>query len=139
MQKPYLIQRASFEDRSHKSGIDSILSFDYMGSSEFEWGALPKSLNRIRDHKADYVYLTFMIKDKSITVYCKSSDVSEVDAYLNTLVENKIHLKEWSGFDKYIKGGDYFSDRFQFWWDIDNDIMWWKTDEKFEKRFKELI
>ena len=54
---PYLIQRGKFESRDFKEGIDSILKFDYMGSSEFEWGALPKSLQAIRDKKEDYVLL----------------------------------------------------------------------------------
>jgi hypothetical protein len=45
--KTHLIQRGKFAKIESKKGIDSILSFDYMGSSESEWGALPKSLSEI--------------------------------------------------------------------------------------------
>jgi hypothetical protein len=48
MKTPNLIQRAKFEDRNYKKGIDSIINLAYMGSSEFEWGAVQESLQRIR-------------------------------------------------------------------------------------------
>lgn len=73
-----LIQRGTFETREYKTGIDSILKFDYMGSSEFEWGALPKSLGRIRENIDSYTYLDVPIKDKVITVFCKDSQKSEI-------------------------------------------------------------
>src|SRR5690242_4664141 len=55
--RPYLIQRGSFDRKRPKddeiTGPDSILSWDYMGSAEFEWGALPQSLRRIDARHAD--------------------------------------------------------------------------------------
>ena len=54
---PYLIQQAKFSDRSDRKGIDSILAFDYMGSAEFEFGALPQSLKRIRENIDNYIYI----------------------------------------------------------------------------------
>jgi len=44
---PYLIQRLLREDRQ-KTGVDAYFSFDYMGSSEFEFGTLPACLREIR-------------------------------------------------------------------------------------------
>lgn len=38
--KTYLIQRGRFQNQNHKSGIDSIIRFDYMGSAEFELNIL---------------------------------------------------------------------------------------------------
>jgi len=39
IRKPYLVQRAKFTNIKNEEivGIDSLLDFDYMGSSEFEW------------------------------------------------------------------------------------------------------
>ena len=65
----YLIQRGKFKKSDHKKGIDSILKFDYMRSSEFEWGALPESLKRIRSNIKKYKYFDVNIKDKSITIF----------------------------------------------------------------------
>jgi hypothetical protein len=44
MENPYCIQRGKFKNREGKQGIDSLLIFDYMGSSEFEFGALPSRM-----------------------------------------------------------------------------------------------
>ncbi len=44
---PYLVQRGKFRETPRKDpiqGIDDLVEWDYMGSSEFEWGALPASL-----------------------------------------------------------------------------------------------
>lgn len=48
----YLIQRGTFKDikdLNDITGIDSIITWDYMGSAEFEFGSLPKSLHTIVD------------------------------------------------------------------------------------------
>lgn len=138
--KTYLLQRAKFEDREEKKGIDSIISLDYMGSSEFEWGALPDSLKRIRSGYTNYVYLDVPIKDKVITVFCKDFQKSEVKMYITELSEGKMLLKEFSDFNYYINKDVY--DNYMgtdFWWDLDNDIMFWKKNPEFESKFKIVI
>lgn len=137
--KTWLIQRGKFEINENRNGIDSILSFDYMGSSEFEWGALPKSLSNIRDELNNYTYLDVPIKDKVITVFCNDSQKSDIKTYLLELAENKMKLKEFSGFNDYINNDGYFKDKFDFWWDIENDLMFWKKNPEFELQFKNLI
>jgi len=137
--KTYLIQRGNFENRNYKSGIDSIVKFDYMGSAEFEWGALPKSLDNIRENIKDYIYFNITIGDKSITVFCKNSQESEVEEYLNGLSKNEMRLKEYSDFNNYIFPSEYFSSETDFWWDIENNLMFWKEDENFQEKFKKQI
>ena len=59
----YLIQRANFKNYENDSvGIDSLLKFSYMGSSEFEFGAIPKSLKRIRENKDLYIQTDIFLK-----------------------------------------------------------------------------
>lgn len=55
MKKPYLVQRILKKDYSApgKKGVDALFSFDYMGSAEFEFGALPQALKRMREHAKD--------------------------------------------------------------------------------------
>ena len=136
--KTTLIQRAKFENRDYKKGIDSIVHFDYMGSSEFEWGALPESLGKIRDLINDYTYLDVPIKDKVITVFCKDSQKSEVKQYLTELSENKWHLQEYSDFDNYVNP-QFMKSITDFWWDISNHLMFWRKDNEFEYKFKTII
>jgi hypothetical protein len=146
MKKTYLLQRGRFLDRRDlKKGIDSIISLDYMGSAEFEWGAIPKSLGRIRETINEYTYLDVPMRDKVITVFCKDSQKSEMRKTLEELAENKIRLKEHSNFHTYINPMDKEDqERFgghdtDFWWDIENDFMFFKKDVEFEIEFKKII
>lgn len=136
--KTSLIQRGKFEDRPQKSGIDNILKFDYMGSSEFEWGALPDSLSRIR--KEPYLSYDLTIKGKSLTVFCKiSHNTEDVKEYLLNLAANKWYMQEYSDFDNFINPSEHFKSKTDFWWDISNDIMFWRKDEVFESKFFDRI
>ena len=137
--KTWLIQRGKFENREYKTGIDSILSFDYMGSAEFEWGALPKSLGNIREDLNNYTYLDVPLNSKVITVFCKDSQKGDIKQYLTELAENKMHLKGFSAFNQYVNNSGFFKDRFDFWWDIENDLMFWKKNPEFELKFKNNI
>jgi len=49
--KPYLVQRINVltEQRENKKSVDRWFAFPYMGSAEFEFGALPKALKRLRE------------------------------------------------------------------------------------------
>jgi hypothetical protein len=53
MKMPYLVQRLKFREHPQEKskGVDKFFSMDYMGSSEFEWGALPKALKAFRATK----------------------------------------------------------------------------------------
>lgn len=136
---PYLIQRAKFKNRDWKEGIDSILSFDYMGSSEFEWGALPKSLQAIRADKENYDLMKFHVKGKPITVFAPTSMVDEIQEYLDGLATRKFRLKEFSAFNDYINGDAFYSSRFDLWWDIDNHLMFWGENDEHEKLLMEKL
>lgn len=139
-----LIQRGRFEDRDYKKGIDSIVKFDYMGSSEFEYGALPESLGKIRANISEYTYLDVPMLSfpksqmVSITVFCKNSQKAEVKTYLQELADDNFSLQEPSDFDTYINKKEY-PNRTDFWWDIGNHLMFWKKNIEFEQKFRQII
>ncbi len=134
----YLIQRGKFENRDFKKGIDSIISLDYMGAAEFEFGAIPESLAKIRKSVNEYVYLDVPVKDKVITVFCKESQKSEVKTYLMSLADNNMLLKSYSDFNNYIKP-TYSKSSTDFWWDLENHLMFWRKNNEFETKFKPII
>jgi len=141
MEKPYLIQRAKFEDNKEGKGIDRLLSFDYMGSSEFEWNALPKALRSMRDFLSDYIQFQYSFKQyptKSVTVFCKKEQKEFIGDILEQLADREIRLKEYCDLDKYLRdeGGRLYND---FWWDIDQDWMFWKSNPDFDLKFKDAI
>lgn len=139
IQDPWLIQRANFSDRDYKSGIDSIIQFDYMGYAEYEFGTLPKSLEKIRDNISSYTYLDIPIKDKVITVFCPEAHKSQAKQYLTDISDSKFRTKGYHAFDGYINEDEYLKDKTDFWWDLDNNIMFWKKNPEFEEKFKGLI
>ena len=116
-----------------------------MGSSEFEWGALPKSLDRIRKYAVNFSYTDLKINGKEITVYSYLS-IEKTTEILNELSHGKILLKEYSDFNTYIRPSNNDSKWIEkhghhtdFWWDIENDFMFWKKNVNFEKDFKRAI
>lgn len=154
--KPYLIQRAKFVNNSNGKGMDSILNFDYMGSAEFEFGALPQSLARIRKCMADYVQFQYNCtgdikdslkvlknnsdtsKNKIVIIFCKKEKKEEVCKIIEGLSDDKFILKEYCDLFNWVhnKERKYNND---FWWDIENDFMFWKFNPEFNTKFEKLI
>jgi hypothetical protein len=144
--KTYLVARARIEDRDYKQGIDSIISLDYMGASEYEWGAIPDSLKRIRTAIADYTYMDLPMDGKVITVFCNVSVRDGVPDMLDQLASGEMRCKCYTEFDNLLRPSKIQKEwqakrpvKTNFWWDIDNDIMFWVKDNDFEKKFKGLI
>ncbi len=140
MEQPYLIQRAKLEKHPNERavGIDRLLDFDYMGSSEFEYGALPDSLKQVRAEIDAYKMYDYVFKNnpsKSVTVYCKATDEKEVNGFLEQLSKNKIRLKEVCDLSEYVSGERGYRNS-DFWWDIDNHFFFWKPNEDFSIKFQ---
>jgi hypothetical protein len=142
----YLIQRGIIEDRDHKKGIDSIVSFDYMGAAEYEFGALPDSLKRLRSKINEYIYLDVLINGKYISVFCNDNQKSDIKGYLQQLANGRMYTKLGSYFDKYVNPLKYDLEfqvrhplKINFWWDIENDLMFWVKNPEFESKFKTII
>lgn len=128
IRKPYLIQRASIKlNPSHTKKISENIETDYMGSSEFEFGALPKSLCAI---SADLkLYHTIQVKEISnekgqpLIVWSKIpfENLPEYVDHLKQIRLGKLHLKEATHFEKDCKPTRWKTT--DFWWDLDNDVM----------------
>lgn len=135
MQAPYLVQRANFKGNNIGS-VDDVLSFDYMGSAEFEFGALPKSLKRLTIKAGELSVYEFIHCVSGITgdpIYIIS--VGEIhDDYLEhilSMASNELRLKESSHLDNIVRGHDFRGEKLNIdswcccdaWWDIGNDVM----------------
>jgi hypothetical protein len=151
MKTTLLVQRAQFKkpepaipnpyQQKPAKGIDKLLKFDYMGAAEFENGALPKSLARIRGNSRQYSLTTYLFKmstNKVVKVFCLADDVVKVGEVLEQLAEKTIRLKERCDLSEYILNiGTEFSN--DFWWDIENDFMFWKDDSRFTVAFMDAL
>lgn len=128
MKIPYLVQRAKIRNPLvvGTERLSHAVNFDYMGSSEFEYGALAKSF-RAMEGKELTLRVFDAIAENGIPLRVLSlfqdDRFHEYGQYLLRLrnqQNGKIHLKENSGFDP-----DFFYNKnTNFWWDIENHVMW---------------
>lgn len=134
---PYLIQRMSFNNKLPEGfGLDALCRYEYMGSAEFEFGALPDSLKQMC-RKADDLEVV-MVKDivnQENQRLCLVVPVGAADNYrpiIDALIEEKIRLKESANFAPHVTGksrsgepvkeGDWYLDT-KGWWDLNNHVM----------------
>lgn len=128
------------------SMLSTIWSYDYMGSAEFELGALPKSFQRIVENISDYTtgsitvnakaYSFKMSKDiesqSEVFYVCLKQDEGETIHWIEKFANSKDrhHLKERLGFRENICGLEY-ADCYG-WHDIDNDYLFFTNQDMFD-------
>jgi hypothetical protein len=133
--KPFLVQRLSFKiNPPENPSFDNLLQCDYMGSAEFEWGALPKSLktftNNFSNIKIDKVENIVNDKGLPLIVIGQGDATQEyIKSFVNDLFNDKLHLKE----SLYIKSSKHNNttvvsgikhlEKIQVWWDIENHVI----------------
>jgi hypothetical protein len=119
---PYLIQRCKIKDRSNKTKIVSeALSFDYMGSSEFEWGALPRNTEALylkRDKMVITDYTGVLPKNvKSLFILSLPEQAVKYQTELLNLIQGKTRTKE------YVFSSFSDEETTEVWLDLDNQVV----------------
>jgi len=87
MKKPYLIQRCTYKERGNTNlgTITQEYHPDYMGSAEFEFGELPKSLRRMNDNINQYKISDYIIVGKQVWFFIKGEDEIYIKEYIDAL------------------------------------------------------
>ena len=122
-----LIQRGTFKEKGkYFIGSDGVVSLDYMGSSEFESGAISKALRRLMYHFSEYeVFNTgiYTPEKDELMVFCKKDCSMAIIPAISQYIENPYHLKEYSELEKVPKARkedtSYGGRLSNFWWCID--------------------
>lgn len=138
MKQPYLIQTGKIETTEptqRRKGFDTIVNISYMGAAEFEFGALPDSLDRISTNLSKYFVKKLTIQKKTVYMFVNDAEqLLEYVPHLKSLASGKMRTKRGHNFDDVINDKPRY-DKLNFWWDIENDIMWWISDDtEFEQR-----
>jgi hypothetical protein len=133
---PYLVQRGRIKSPlggENSARLKDSIEWDYMGSAEFEFGALPASLRRMQANRQDYMLQKLAIPQLetdgsetngyTLRVYSrfKSQDLEKYYEHLQALRNNRLDTKESTGFG--LKDSTFVKERTNFWWDLDNDAM----------------
>jgi hypothetical protein len=135
MKRMDLVQRVSRREdflmpKSMKNpSIDDRYAMDYMGSAEYEFGALPNSLKRIcKNFRFFSVFSIDKIKDSkgnSLVLFIQEGKQDEYIKEIEAFLRGERHLKEHIDLEYHIKGKDWRGKPLEeindIWWDIVND------------------
>ena len=129
MKQPYLIQRCKIKGEFVKTDkVSDYLELDYMGSAEFEFGAIPASLRRFH---AKLNKLHTILIPGGIFLLCKEDESRQYASFLQQLAQEKFRLKERVSLTDEMRGmKSHRSDN--FWIDITNDIAICKDPEALD-------
>jgi hypothetical protein len=115
--------------------LKNIWSFDYMGNAEFEFGAVPKALQKIAGYCAEKKACTSKIELKKDVYYiCEKKNKSEVISVIKNLAEDEyrnFHLKSYCGLKKNLDGDEY-AQRLGGWLELDNAFMFFVDKEMYD-------
>lgn len=128
MRQPYLVQRGKINTplAPESCCFSEAVQLDYMGSAEFEFGAVARSTRALQagvDNIKKTVVTSIMENGVPLKVLHMFSeeDFKEYEKYLLRMRGNDIRLKEVSGF---CPDDGRWATRNNFWWDIENHVMW---------------
>lgn len=131
----WLIQRGEFnkynESIENLTGRNGLIDLDYMGSSEFEWGAIPKAYRRIMGEFEQYkLFRTDIINRDNLplNIFCRKDRIDEITNALKEFIAEPYQLQEYCEIDKWCRQPIYFEGtkkeflppRSDFWWEIEN-------------------
>lgn len=131
----YLVQRAAMRENISNSqvvGYDSAFSNDFMGSAEYEFGALAKSLRKITpnlEHYQIFAHKTLKHPDgRGLFMFCRPEVKDDLSSILEILAtdgsyssKHGYQLKESAYLDNILKGQKSgLLAGINLWWDIEN-------------------
>lgn len=130
MASPYLIQRVvrKRSEFNNSGSIDDNFKMSYMGSAEFEFGALPKSLKHACSELDSYKVVKLDevtdFNEQPLRVFCPSDDEEYKDALTKmSKDEYSIDTKEFVGLAEVAKATSTGRQDTYFWWDIEHHVF----------------
>lgn len=130
----WLIQRGSFRDLKSATkflggSYEHLIDPDYMGSAEFEWGAIPRAYRRIMGQYDKYsLYVTDLVTTGGVPfcLYCMDGKYEQILAEIKVYLKEHYRLKEWTNMEAHFTtecSFDVDNRKYQlktnFWWCID--------------------
>ena len=130
-----------------------IFSFAYMGSAEFEWGAVPKAINKIASNMVDYESFEILIDmadvkentqrrwnkqatasvrdvgKKPVYILCHKNNKKDVEAIIRMLAKEEHRMQEVSRFDCALDPVDKDLRNPQGWLELDDGYMFFLSKD----------
>lgn len=123
--------------------LRQLFSFDYMGSSEFEWGAVPNCLSFLAKQSSNNNLIAnemILEKDEKIYYLCPKEYQETVIDTIKKLRKNDkdIRLKEYCGLKEYFTEQKEYHKKNIGWLELDNGFAFFVDGEIF-KNFCSLL
>jgi len=119
--------------------MKGLWSFDYMGASEFEWGAVPAALMEIARYSDSGNAQTGALSlAKDVHYLCRDEDEAGVIATIEDLAINEyknMPLKEYCHLQANLEGED-FAQNYAGWLELDNAFMFFVDREMYDNSLK---
>jgi hypothetical protein len=127
--------------------LREVFRFDYMGSAEFEFGAVPKALAKIVDERKKYVFgiLDIIVfperavpNIRKVSYLCHKDHEAEVITRIKQLATDEykhFRLKERCNLKPSLEGREYDKE-ICGWLELDNAFMFFTDRVMFEKTAK---
>jgi hypothetical protein len=147
MERSWLIQRLmeprqvslaiTSVSRKARDILDSIITFDYMGSSEFEFGTVPKALQKIGEYSSKKEGIQGELELKKPVYYiCSKEQENYVKDLIKKIAEEgdygKLHFLEPTRFKEALEGEKYYNN-LKGWFELDNGFMFFIDKEMSKK------
>ena len=126
--------------------LRKIFSFDYMGSAEFEFGAVPKALQKIAENAKKYITFSIEISNKQIYIITQKEWKEETEKTIRAFAKNDrdYRTKECVNLDVSINGHYPFGNKekipehqlTQGWLELDNGYFFFINKDMFETTAK---
>lgn len=133
----WLVQRLTTPRAQRGAGFDALFRLDYMGSAEFEWGAVPKALRSVRaarDLTISPRYLTFDGQARMVYLVGPEQGMDDKAADLQAWLDAGCPGKERSRFRSALLGLlDEWDRDLVAWWSLNDDIAWTLDVETAQK------
>jgi len=157
MEKPWTLQRCRFKTNIGKKNthsLDETLSYDYMGSSEFEFGALNKSFKRILPELGKFRIIKTDYKDctgRELFFIGPGEKFNEYSGFIPGIL-NGDRMQETTEFPTLYKpdswnqkkalsggGNQYYYTLHNINWDLDNDVFLIFSSKKYALAILEAL
>lgn len=119
--QPTLIQRCNARLQPGQKGIDALLSFQYMGAAEFEYGALPAALKQMRLYKDELAVWAIPTPYGAVYALGRREDPGPAQFVAEELRPRgeRPRRKESTGFREASTPGEENLYRVDVWWALD--------------------
>lgn len=140
---PYLVQRGNILNCTQdQKRLGDHVEWDYMGSAEFEFGALPKSMRRAQKvDPAQWNYFSRTMDVQSGDILSSTVESKELYFYSPHTQES---MQGWlERIEKCFKGRHLMKESLypteaDLWWDIENEVFF-STNKVFIKRLPDYL